>query len=215
MQEQLSSNGLQPAPPETSAECGDGEQRRSKRYFGRGGVKRALLELLATEPMHGYQMIKALEQASGGLYVPSAGSIYPTLQALEEQQLIAVQLDNGKKIYTLTGAGRTELEKRPCCEKKAWRHSHDSADEPGRREHYLREKLMHKLGISEESGRVVMLLAAAERQAADDPERMQRFQRLMAQMSSELEPLAAAPVAAGAADAEAAAGKQEGGEAHE
>src|SRR6266516_4862688 len=55
------------------------------RFFGRGDVKYALLELLRERPMHGYEMIKALEEKSGGFYTPSAGTIYPTLQMLEDR----------------------------------------------------------------------------------------------------------------------------------
>ena len=54
------------------------------RFFGRGDMKFALLELLQERPMHGYEMMKALAEKSGGFYTPSPGSIYPTLQMLEE-----------------------------------------------------------------------------------------------------------------------------------
>src|SRR5262245_17962661 len=56
-----------------------------KRFFGRGDLKYALLELLQERPMHGYEMMKALQERTGGLYTPSAGSVYPTLQMLEDR----------------------------------------------------------------------------------------------------------------------------------
>ena len=54
------------------------------RFFGAGEVRLALLSLLEQEPKHGYQLMKELEERSGGLYRASAGTIYPTLQLLEE-----------------------------------------------------------------------------------------------------------------------------------
>ena len=80
------------------------------RFFGRGDVKFALLELLRERPMHGYEMMKALEEKSGGFYTPSAGTIYPTLQMLEDRNLVTAQEADGKKVYSITDAGRAFLE---------------------------------------------------------------------------------------------------------
>ncbi len=82
------------------------------RFFGRGDVKYALLELLQERPMHGYEMMKALEERSGGFYTPSAGTIYPTLQLLEDRGLVTVQEQEGKKIYSITEAGQAFLGER-------------------------------------------------------------------------------------------------------
>ncbi|MFN8481249.1 MAG: PadR family transcriptional regulator [Kouleothrix sp.] len=60
----------------------DGGGRRRQR---RGDIKSALLELLAEQPRHGYELIKELEQRYGGFYRPSPGSVYPTLQLLEDE----------------------------------------------------------------------------------------------------------------------------------
>ncbi|MGO4547932.1 PadR family transcriptional regulator [Paenibacillus sp. 2TAB23] len=80
-----------------------------RRFFSRGGVKYALLELLEQESMHGYQMMKALEEQSGGTYKPSAGSIYPTLQMLRDQGLVESSKQDGKKIFEITDNGRDYL----------------------------------------------------------------------------------------------------------
>lgn len=77
-----------------------------QRFFGRGDVKYALLDLLQERPMHGYEMMKALEERSGGFYVASAGTIYPTLQMLEDRGLITSNQAEGKKVYSITDAGR-------------------------------------------------------------------------------------------------------------
>ncbi|MFF2885417.1 PadR family transcriptional regulator [Paenibacillus sp. NPDC057967] len=81
-----------------------------RRFFSRGGVKYALLELLMIEPMHGYQMIKHLEEQSAGTYKPSAGTIYPTLQQLSDQGLVSSKKEAGKKIFEITEDGRSFLQ---------------------------------------------------------------------------------------------------------
>jgi DNA-binding PadR family transcriptional regulator len=87
-----------------------GPQGEGRRFFGRGDVKFALLELLRERPMHGYEMMKALEEKSGGFYTPSAGTIYPTLQMLEDRNLVTSNEADGKKVYSITDAGRAFLE---------------------------------------------------------------------------------------------------------
>jgi DNA-binding PadR family transcriptional regulator len=62
--------------------------------------------------MHGYEMIKEIEERSGGYWKPSAGSIYPTLQLLEEQGLISGEDVAGKRLFTLTDEGKTAVEER-------------------------------------------------------------------------------------------------------
>lgn len=72
----------------------------------RGDVRAAVLALLAERPMHGYEMIKEIEERSGGAWAPSAGSIYPTLQMLEDEGLIRGEESEGKRRFTLTEEGR-------------------------------------------------------------------------------------------------------------
>lgn len=79
------------------------------RMFGRGDLKYALLGLLEEHPKHGYEMIKDLEDRSGGFYSPSAGAIYPTLQLLEDRSWVSAEMVEGKKVYTITDSGRTAL----------------------------------------------------------------------------------------------------------
>src|SRR6266699_6503692 len=91
---------------------GPGEPGEAHRFFGRGDLKFALLELLQERPMHGYEMMKALEEKSGGFYAPSPGSIYPTLQMLEDRGLVSVREAEGKKVYSITDTGRAFLAER-------------------------------------------------------------------------------------------------------
>lgn len=79
----------------------------------RGDVRASILALLKDRPMHGYEMIQEIVERSGGAWKPSPGSVYPTLQMLEDEGLIASESEGGKKLFTLTDAGRTEAEAGP------------------------------------------------------------------------------------------------------
>ena len=71
----------------------------------RGDIRAAILRLLSEQPMHGYQIIQELSARSGGAWSPSAGSVYPTLQMLADEGLIASEESAGKKVFSLTEAG--------------------------------------------------------------------------------------------------------------
>ncbi|MFI0901005.1 PadR family transcriptional regulator [Streptomyces sp. NPDC020983] len=79
----------------------------------RGDVRASILALLKDRPMHGYEMIQEIADRSGGAWKPSPGSVYPTLQLLEDEGLISSTSEGGKKLFTLTGEGRTEAEAGP------------------------------------------------------------------------------------------------------
>ncbi|MCB5168699.1 PadR family transcriptional regulator [Streptomyces bambusae] len=81
-----------------------GPHRRARR----GDVRASILALLADRPMHGYEMIQEIGERSGGVWKPSPGSVYPTLQMLEDAGLITSASEGGKKLFTLTEAGRAE-----------------------------------------------------------------------------------------------------------
>jgi DNA-binding PadR family transcriptional regulator len=69
-----------------------------------------VLALLLERPMHGYEIIQELDSRTNGIWRPSPGSIYPTLQLLEDEGLIAAEADGGRKSYHLTEDGRPEAE---------------------------------------------------------------------------------------------------------
>ena len=73
---------------------------------GRGDVRAAILALLTEEPMHGYQIITELTERSGGVWRPSPGSVYPTLQAMEDQGLVTASKSEGRRVFSLTDEGR-------------------------------------------------------------------------------------------------------------
>ena len=77
------------------------------RRAGRGDIRAAILALLAEEPMHGYQVIQVISERSGGNWTPSPGSVYPTLQQLEDEGLIEpAASESGRRAFALTDAGR-------------------------------------------------------------------------------------------------------------
>jgi len=73
-------------------------------------VRAAILLLLETEPMHGYELIQQIQEKSGGVWVPSPGSIYPALQQLEDEGLVAFERVDGRKTATLTDPGTAYVE---------------------------------------------------------------------------------------------------------
>lgn len=81
------------------------EKIKTKFSKRRGLIQLAILQLLKEEPRHGYQVMKLLEERSDGLYTPSAGTIYPALQDLLDKDLISVDEQADKKVYTLNQVG--------------------------------------------------------------------------------------------------------------
>ena len=80
--------------------------RKGGTRMARGDVRSAVLALLTEKPMHGYQIIREIEERSGGAWKPSPGSVYPTLQLLADEGLIRAEESNGRKTYSLTDEGR-------------------------------------------------------------------------------------------------------------
>lgn len=93
---------------------------RRPRFFDSGEVRLAILSLLREGPKHGYQLMKELSERSGGVYKASAGSVYPTLQQLEDEELVEMKKDEGRRVYQLTALGRKELDKDPEAERRIW-----------------------------------------------------------------------------------------------
>jgi DNA-binding PadR family transcriptional regulator len=78
--------------------------------LGDGDLRLIVLALLADQPRHGYDIIKALEERSHGAYSPSPGVVYPTLTYLEEAGYAAAAAEGNKKVYAITEAGRAHLD---------------------------------------------------------------------------------------------------------
>ena len=86
---------------------------RRGRMFAPGELRLALLALIAENPSHGYELIKAIEEMTGGDYAPSPGAVYPTLQLLEDEGAIQeAEAEGAKKPFAVTAQGSEELEDR-------------------------------------------------------------------------------------------------------
>src|SRR3954465_6595527 len=78
----------------------------------RGQIRTALLAVLAEEPGHGYDVMQKLEDKTGGAWRPSPGSVYPTLQLLEDEGLVRSTERDGKRVFEITDEGRAEVTRR-------------------------------------------------------------------------------------------------------
>ena len=98
-----------------SGDWGGGERapRGRSRMFGSGELRLVLLGLIAQTPRHGYELIKAIDELSGGQYAPSPGVVYPTLSLLTDEAVVEELAGEGsRKSFAVTAAGRAELAER-------------------------------------------------------------------------------------------------------
>jgi DNA-binding PadR family transcriptional regulator len=102
--------GPRPIPFGFREFLGHGPGRRAMR---RGEIRPLVLTTLTRRPMHGYEVIQELEAQSGGRWRPSAGSVYPTLQQLADEGLVTSEEIDGRRVYTLTDAGRAAAAEAP------------------------------------------------------------------------------------------------------
>lgn len=79
---------------------------RGRRRAGRGDVRLAVLALLAEQPMHGYQLIQEITERSNGAWRPSPGAVYPALNLLQDEGLVVLSADAGRRLASLTEAGQ-------------------------------------------------------------------------------------------------------------
>jgi DNA-binding PadR family transcriptional regulator len=107
------------------------QAERQSRLFEKGDLKYVILNLLKDKPSHGYEIMRALEESFHGFYTPSAGSVYPTLQMLDDMSYVSSSERDGKRVFTITPEGVKFLkEKRQIIEKieeqvKEWWGPHD------------------------------------------------------------------------------------------
>ncbi|WP_454918706.1 PadR family transcriptional regulator [Xanthobacter sediminis] len=83
---------------------------RIGRMLAHGDLKLLALSFIAEQPRHGYELIKVIEEKTGGWYSPSPGVVYPTLTFLEEAGYVTAEPDGAKKLYSITDEGRAYLE---------------------------------------------------------------------------------------------------------
>src|SRR5947209_16178351 len=156
-----------------------------ERLFGRGHLKYVILELLKDQPRHGYYIIRALVDRMRGHYRPSPGSVYPTLQMLEDLGYVSSSQQEGKKIYTITDEGRRYLEDQKSTVDDI-RERIASGWEAAQRPEV--SDLMHEV---QQLGRA--LFRHGTRGALHDPERLKRLREIVARARAEVESLDAEP----------------------
>ena len=114
MHPRMRMKGRHGRPPWAGGDWGAdaGNWRGGGRRMRRGDIRTALLSALTDGPAHGYELIGRLEEKSGGTWRPSPGSVYPTLQLFEDEGLVRSEQRDGKRVYELTDAGRSEAAER-------------------------------------------------------------------------------------------------------
>jgi DNA-binding PadR family transcriptional regulator len=103
------SGGFGPFGGRGGGRGGPGDMFRAGRMLADGDLKLITLSLLAEAPRHGYDIIKALEERTSGIYSPSPGVVYPTLTFLEEAGYAASAAEGNKKVFSITEAGQAHL----------------------------------------------------------------------------------------------------------
>ncbi|WP_020661643.1 PadR family transcriptional regulator [Amycolatopsis benzoatilytica] len=160
--------GFGPGGPRGRHGHGPGGRRGpGPRRGRRGDVRAAILTLLAEQPRHGYEIIREIGERSGGLWKPSPGSIYPTLQMLADEGLVVSRDESGKKLFELTDEGRATAEQQTGT--PPWEHFADDVDPV---EHDLRKAgatlaaavvQVMRAGSANQQSRVVDVLNEARR----------------------------------------------------
>jgi DNA-binding PadR family transcriptional regulator len=130
--------------------------------------------------MHGYEMMKSLEERSGGFYVPSAGTIYPTLQMLEDRGLVTSNEAGGKRVYSITDAGKTILADRQK-EEEAFHGPWERFGPQARRWNSPEVQALRS-----EAMEVARLFAIAGKTAFNDPEQINRLRGIISQARQDL-----------------------------
>lgn len=154
-----------------------------QRFFEAGEVRLAILSLLAEGPKHGYQLMKEMKERSGGLYTASAGSVYPTLQQMEEERRVSCAREEGRRVYRLTAAGKKELQKDPETVRRIWERA-EQWEDWGR---YMRPET---LVFAAPMTRVMKSAMRAATWAAGRPEREDRLRAAISRICDELDHMA-------------------------
>jgi DNA-binding PadR family transcriptional regulator len=95
----------------------------------RGDVRTAILDVLAAGPMNGYQIIQQIAERSGGVWKPSPGSVYPTVQQLEDEGMVEGDDSDGRRLLRLTDAGHRWLAEHPEDVAATWRPFDDAGEQ--------------------------------------------------------------------------------------
>ena len=150
-------------------------------WFEAGDMKYVILKLLRDKPMHGYEVMKALEEKTHGCYKPSPGTVYPTLQWLEDEGLVKAELVEGKKVYAITDAGRQFLESHKSTVEEIFSRVTDAIDQ-------LVQEPMPE--VFRAATRVMAQAVRAAQRLGSDVEKKRRIPEILERAAKELEELA-------------------------
>lgn len=149
----------------------------AQRFFERGDLKFVILKLIKEQPRHGYDIIQELEKKFHGFYNPSAGTVYPVLQLLEDQDFVKIDQKDGKKVYSITSAGEKYLdEHKEELERMQKRTEHFGHFGP--QMHELREEMLRTM-------HPIFKLAASG--AFNDPETMKELRAALSKFRADVE----------------------------
>ncbi|WP_143833278.1 PadR family transcriptional regulator [Oceanobacillus timonensis] len=156
-----------------------GGGRGGERFFKRGDIKLVLLKILQKQPRHGYDIIKVLEEKFKGFYSPSPGSVYPTLQMLEDQDLVEAVKEGRKKVYHITDEGIAYL------------NSHQNEDPfVSRMSQFENVNMEEMQNLRSDMQRVFHDFMKTGRQVMDNPEKKKQLQDLLKKTHEELSNIA-------------------------
>jgi DNA-binding PadR family transcriptional regulator len=148
------------------------------RIFEKGDLKYVILDIIEDRPAHGYEVMRALEERFRGLYSPSPGSIYPTLQMLEDLGYVAATQRDGKKVYEITAEGRRFLEENRSSVEDIWGRVGGGWDpEVGREMHEIKHQMM---GLGSRFGREM-------REGRMDREKLRRVREVISKAARDIE----------------------------
>jgi DNA-binding PadR family transcriptional regulator len=149
-------------------------------WFESGDMKYVILKLLRDKPMHGYEVMKALEERTHGCYKPSPGTVYPTLQWLEDEGLVAAKEAEGKKVYEITDAGRAFLDEHRTVVEDIFDRVTETI------ERVVAEPVAD---VNRAVGRVVSQAYRAAWKLSDDVERSKRISEILDKAAADIEAL--------------------------
>jgi DNA-binding PadR family transcriptional regulator len=149
---------------------------KDSRLFEKGDLKYVILDLLRDNPAHGYEIIRALGERFHGFYTPSAGSVYPTLQLLEDMGYVRSSEQDGKRVYSITDEGHKFLKEREEKVDKIREHMRDWWK--ARNHEDLKDSLRELRDVAQLIGRNINHL---------DKDRLSRIKEIISQAAKEIE----------------------------
>ena len=158
--------------------------------FEKGDLKYVILDLLAEKPMHGYEVIRDLEDRLGGFYAPSPGAVYPTLQMLEDQGYVTSSQQDGKRVYQITEEGRAFLAEQKETVERIRRRMH-SRFAPWFDEDEVKEFTDEMREFAQDMKEFAKTFAKSRRGAWRDPSRRERIREVLRRTRSEIDEIIA------------------------